>query len=317
MANNRIQVKRTSVSGRTANVTNSGNSQYIAAGELALNMPDGILYTSNGSSLIEVGANNTKQNISTNNLTVGNTLYVVANGNVGIGNTTPAHKMRIQGDISFSGGLHANGGFGTPGQVLTTNSTGVYWSTVMGGGNAASFSLVNDQFTGNGSVNTYTLSVAATTTSAIVAINGVLQEPTEAYSISGTTLTFTENIANGASIDVRIPKLVNDAFLGYSNSLNTSTTAEQIVDAFSTAEFRSATYFAQVTDNTNNNYHVQNITLVHNGSSVFMSEFGAVYSNGSSLATFDASITSNTLSLTVTPVVANSSIKVIRTAVTL
>lgn len=69
MANNKIQVKRTSVSGRTANVTSSGNSQYIDAGELALNMADGILYSSNGSSLITIGSNLVNQSV-TNTLTV-------------------------------------------------------------------------------------------------------------------------------------------------------------------------------------------------------------------------------------------------------
>ena len=95
MANNRIQVKRTNVSGRTPNTSDPANTQYIAAGELALNMTDAILFTSNGSTVIEVGANNTFQNISTNNLTVGNTLYVVANGNVGISTAAPTAKLEI------------------------------------------------------------------------------------------------------------------------------------------------------------------------------------------------------------------------------
>lgn len=95
MANNRIQIKRTPVSGRTPNTTNVANGQYIWDGELALNMADGILYSSNGTSLIELGANNTSQRISTNNLTVGNTLFVVANGNVGIANSTPTQKFVI------------------------------------------------------------------------------------------------------------------------------------------------------------------------------------------------------------------------------
>ncbi|QMP83919.1 MAG: hypothetical protein [Caudoviricetes sp.] len=123
MANNRIQVKRTNVSGRTPNTTNSSNSQYIAAGELALNMLDGILFTSNGSTVIEVGANNTSQNISTNNLTVGSALYVVANGNVGIGITTPSYKLHVNGDI----GIHNAGSLrllqsGTEVGRLTTNA---------------------------------------------------------------------------------------------------------------------------------------------------------------------------------------------------
>jgi hypothetical protein len=93
MANNRIQVKRTSVTGRTANVTSSGNSQYINAGELALNMTDGILYSSNGSALIAIGANNVNVNVS-NTITIksinaagsigsaGQVLSVAANGQI-------------------------------------------------------------------------------------------------------------------------------------------------------------------------------------------------------------------------------------------
>jgi hypothetical protein len=52
-----MQIFRTSVAGRQPNTTVSTNSQYIAAGQLALNMSDQILYTSNGSTLIVVGAN--------------------------------------------------------------------------------------------------------------------------------------------------------------------------------------------------------------------------------------------------------------------
>jgi len=98
MANNRIQVKRTSVSGRTANTTDSGNGQYIAAGEFALNMADGILYTSNGSSLLPIGANNVNVNVS-------NTITLKS--------------------------INAAGSLGLAGQVLTVNSTGgILWDDV-------------------------------------------------------------------------------------------------------------------------------------------------------------------------------------------
>jgi hypothetical protein len=111
MANNRIQIKRTSVSGRSANTTAPSNSQYIAAGELAINMPDGILYSSNGSELIVVGANVVNQNI-TGNLTV---KAVIANGSIG-----------------------------SPGQTLASNGSAVYWTTVAGTG------TVTQVDTGNG-----------------------------------------------------------------------------------------------------------------------------------------------------------------------
>jgi hypothetical protein len=97
LANNKIQVKRTTTSGRQPNTTNSGNSQYIAAGEFALNMTDGILYTSNGSAVISVGANNVNVNVS-------NTLTTYA--------------------------LRAGGALGTTGQILVSNGTAINWESI-------------------------------------------------------------------------------------------------------------------------------------------------------------------------------------------
>lgn len=51
----KLQIKRTSVSGRVPNTTNSGNTTFIDTGELALNLADGKLFTSNGAGLVEFG----------------------------------------------------------------------------------------------------------------------------------------------------------------------------------------------------------------------------------------------------------------------
>lgn len=96
MANNIIQVKRTSVSGRAANTTTLPN-----AGEIAINMTDKIMYSTNGTVVFEIGANNTNVNVT--------------------GNAT------IKAIV-------ANGSLGTAGQMLTSNGTVVYWSTPSGGG---------------------------------------------------------------------------------------------------------------------------------------------------------------------------------------
>ena len=374
MANNRFQVKRTSVSGRLPNTTSSGNSSYIAAGELALNLTDGILYSSNGSTIIPIGANNVNVNVS-GNLTVNS---IVANGSVG-----------------------------TNGQILTSNGSSVYWANSGGGGSGAAFVFKSDQFTGNGSVNTYTLSELTTTNNALVFINGVEQIPGSAYTVSGSNLTFVSNISNGALVDVKIPKfntysgalaefrtftftaannqtsfsglddnsknlsyvdgyvsvyvngvklvnttdysattgnsvilvsatsnndivevvsqatisvdngtplsvLVNDTYLYSANNLTTTNTSQQYIDGFAANTYRSASYFVQITDNTNNEYHAQNITLIHNGSTVSMVEFGAVYT-ANSLAIFDATISGGIVYLQVTPVNANSTVRVART----
>ena len=86
MANNLIQIKRTSVSGRAANTTTLPNP-----GELALNMTDGILYSTNGSSVFEIGANNTNVNVS-GNLTVKS---IVANGSLGTNGFVLTTNMEI------------------------------------------------------------------------------------------------------------------------------------------------------------------------------------------------------------------------------
>ena len=73
MANNVIQIKRTSVSGRAANSTT-----LVNPGELALNMADGIMYSTNGATIFEIGANNTNVQVS-NTLTV---KTISANGTI-------------------------------------------------------------------------------------------------------------------------------------------------------------------------------------------------------------------------------------------
>ena len=94
MANNLIQIKRTSVAGRAANTSTLTNP-----GELALNMTDGILYSGNGSVVFEIGANTTNSRV-TGNLTIKS---IVANNSVG-----------------------------TAGYVLSSNGSGAYWSSVVG-----------------------------------------------------------------------------------------------------------------------------------------------------------------------------------------
>jgi hypothetical protein len=166
MANNLIQVKRTSVSGRAANTTTLPN-----AGELALNMTDGILYSTNGSVVFEIGANNTNASI-TGNLTVKSVV--------------------------------ANGSLGTSGQVLTSNGTTVYWSTVSGGGGGGSAIANSQSYTGNGSNTVFTLPESILDQdSLIVSVDGLVQVPNTHYTVSNTTLTFTTAPLNNSVIEAR------------------------------------------------------------------------------------------------------------------
>ena len=92
--------------------------------------------------------------------------------------------------------------------------------------------IITDQnFNGDGSANVFTLSNTSTTNTTLVSINGVLQVPVLAYSISGNVLTFTEAPATGDLIDVRVLSTTTtisslasaNGFMGFdvSNSTNT------------------------------------------------------------------------------------------------
>jgi hypothetical protein len=90
----------------------------------------------------------------------------------------------------------------------TNNNLEVYdnsqWSAV----GTPSFTVIdNEQFFGDGSTVAFTLGSTQTTNSCIVSINGVVQIPITAYSVSGTdptcVLTFTEAPAQGDAIEVR------------------------------------------------------------------------------------------------------------------
>ena len=75
---------------------------------------------------------------------------------------------------------------------------------------AGTGSYSNSTFTGDGSTTTQTISSGRSVEDVIVSVNGVLLVPSDDYSISGTTLTFTTAPAASAEISVRLLRLTQD-----------------------------------------------------------------------------------------------------------
>ena len=63
--------------------------------------------------------------------------------------------------------------------------------------------IATNSFNGNGVQTGFTLSSSSTTAGTLVMVNGVVQIPVTAYSVTGTTLTFTEAPATGDVVDAR------------------------------------------------------------------------------------------------------------------
>ena len=81
--------------------------------------------------------------------------------------------------------------------------------------------VLDQQISPDGTSSVYTLDQEATTIGIIVSINGVLQRPTSAYTVSSNQITFTETPADSDIIDVR--------FLGAAVTINSTLTDDLTV----------------------------------------------------------------------------------------
>ena len=77
---------------------------------------------------------------------------------------------------------------------------GSTWSSLINASESYQFA---ESFNGDGSTAAFTLTYATSSSGAFVTLNGVMQSPGVAYSISSTTLTFTEAPQTGDRIDIR------------------------------------------------------------------------------------------------------------------
>ena len=96
---------------------------------------------------------------------------------------------------------------------------------------------------------------------------------------------------------------------------DTPTAATQYVaDTYSASLYRTSKYIIQLEHDSDNKYHSTEVLLTHDGTSVYMTEYGDVKTD-SSLGTIDADISGGNVRLLVTPEYNNTSIKTQRITV--
>jgi len=95
------------------------------------------------------------------------------------------------------------------------------------------FTSKTDTFSGDGSTVNFTLSRAIFSTTDIeVIVNAVQQDPNNAYSVSGTTLTFTEAPSVGSgNILVTYRNFIISKFVPTTNTVTTDTIVDSGVTA--------------------------------------------------------------------------------------
>jgi hypothetical protein len=159
MANNLIQIKRSTTAAIPASLSN---------GELAFTSNGNILYIgSPNGSIVSIGGLRTPGTLTANQA-------LVANSTSGIN--------EIRAGVANVGAVYANGSLGTSGQVLTSNGSGVHWSTVASGGDGTVTSIGSgDGLTGGPITSSGSLSVLAN--------NGIVANTSGVFVNAGTGVT--------------------------------------------------------------------------------------------------------------------------------
>ena len=149
---------------------------------------------------------------------------VVIGGSMSVGSLPSTAKLIINSTDSMvipTGTSGQRPGTGVTGAIRFNSTINAieYWNGSNWVTPNTTITAITDQiFNGDGSTVNFTLTQASTTYNCIVSINGVVQIPgaSYAYTVSGTTLTFTQAPATGDVIDVRV--------------LTTLTTATELLD---------------------------------------------------------------------------------------
>lgn len=183
MANTIFKLRRSSVAGKYP------NTSTLSIGELAVNLTDKKLFTSDGANVFIIGSN-------LDILHVGNNA-VIHSANL-IGNTTTHNTATFFGNVVLNGGVSAAGSYGNSGLFLTSNGSAVYWASTS---TEVNIPHIIRSAIGNGVKTSYAITGGYDADYLNVFVNGVRMTDAEANTSSGSNVVFTVAPANGVNID--------------------------------------------------------------------------------------------------------------------
>jgi len=184
---------------------------------------------------------------------------------------------------------------------LITSTNAVFTGTVVVGGQT----IINNTATINGPLLvTNTLDSTAKNNGSIVTYGGV---GVGKSIVAGGALTVGTILSTAGNV---VPAVYSNNVLLASYTSNTITGSSTVnLDTYST-DYRTARYTIQVVDGTN--VHITELTVFHDGTSVYLDEYGISTNNGE-LGVFSATLVGTTITLTFKPTGATSmTIRVVR-----
>ncbi len=183
----------------------------------------------------------------------------------------------------------------TVGTGATISSAGEISASTYVGSGASITGVIAEGLSGTPDIQVDVITASSATFTGNVSIAGTLtyEDVTNVDSIGIVTAR--------SGIEIGGPVILN---LNTSTSTTTST-SQSAVDTFSVIDYRSASYQVQITRGTE--YHVTSLNIVHDGTNVYVSEFGTI-NTGSVLASFTADINSGSVRILATPTTTASTV---------
>ena len=234
----------------------------------------------------------------------GNThgLFVDAgNDRVGVMTSSPGYALDVSGStdaFKLPSGTTAQRPTATAGIIRYNSQTSKYEACNDGStyvelaiaGDTPSISKVSATGDGSSTVfGSFFGSAPETVNNVLVFIDNVMQEPTENYTVSGTTITFTSAPHSGARI-FALTGFDNTALASsgvartQTSSVSFESTATTIM-SFNQASYRSAELLITITDAANTEYSVQKAVVIHNGTTAFGTVYAVTNTGSTDLAT--------------------------------
>ena len=164
--------------------------------------------------------------------------------------------------------------------------------------------------TGDGSTQAFAgffSSAPESANNVFVYIDNVYQEPTENYSVSGTTLTFTSAPHSGARIFAitgadGTSLVTGGVARSETTAVSVSGSSATTIMSFNAATYRSAEIFIQTQDSGNTEYSAMKGVVVHDGTTAYITVFGITNTGANDLSNFTAVHDgSNTVNVQATP----------------
>ena len=291
--------------GTDLTIASSALLNLTATTDVVIPADVGLLFGSGGEK-IESNGTNLTATVTGNMEISGTTGLVVPSG------TTGERPSVANGLIRYNSTL---GSF----EGCTDGSTYVQFVTATTGQAA---DINKDVFTTqNASTTDFALSYSpAEANNIIVYVDNIMQEPTQNFTLSGSTMTLTSAPHSGARVIVMHGFDSSGGVAGASWVAGSNTdvdSAIENVDSFTTATFSSAEYSymaknAEGTGDSTTGYEAGKIIVVNDGTTAQMTQYGITHTSTAPLLTFSVDIDSGSVRLRAASIAANTKIKFAR-----